>query len=865
MDQGGNPVGVSVSTEKLVSAAAFDLINTLKMALAQLRLYPKDSPQVANALAAAYLSVTAYLEQTPTLALAATPNGLLINGQRLGAKNFATVTVESSLISFFLDAAIKSIVFRAGVTADEFATFLDALVRKFGEIKGGKEINRFLQEHQVTRIAVDEIEYVAVGEGDLVIKDATRVLEKSGSQVGEIVKTLEHLVEASTDPRLGAEGRLEIMRKLLEQDPMLLEKARAEPLARDSAEKMPGLLPLEKGRECVGEIVRLLQAAPEALRPGLRKVGHLVIEAFQHDPRLTALMSQFLSAEAQQLIPAGMTENFEESSEENGPEARAKTLLALAADAQAEPLMAEAPALLPELLAIFRGDLAARVLARLTSVLMDRVTDRRRKAAEALQSLHTLWTTEPLAAARDGFEGLLRSALEAEHDAETYSKMIEIAVILADERLRAGEPERALETLTVFRRHYATKDLALAFRPEVVFRAMERITRSTGFPAVVTSLRSGDPVALRLAESLGPAVAAYLVEEMKKTELTTQRLPLAEVLARIGPDAASLLSDELQRATAPTDALRLLEVLPHAAPEAVASVALASTLHHPVSAVRRRSAAILTERVYPRSAELLLQALKNEKDPTIRATIVEGLGKLRASPAFEALAALADSRSESDELRATACLALARLGHAEAVPILTGIASKGSRGLGILKTSSPALRSAAVRALGLFPTNAAAREALKKLVDDSDPALQATARETLFRPVQKALAAPDREPAPAGNAVVQEVRPANVKLSGSLQEIPLDQVCQLVGGSEKTGLLMLSLEGRVGCIWFEQGQVVAADFERTKDQEAINGMARHKKGDFIFQPGERPPARRVQIPVPQALLEAFRVTDEGRK
>jgi len=112
---------------------------------------------------------------------------------------------------------------------------------------------------------------------------------------------------------------------------------------------------------------------------------------------------------------------------------------------------------------------------------------------------------------------------------------------------------------------------------------------------------------------------------------------------------------------------------------------------------------------------------------------------------------------------------------------------------------------------------------------------------------------------------VQEAKAANVKLAGSLQEIPLDQVCQLVGGSDKTGLLMLSLEGRVGRIWFEQGQVVAADFERAKDQEAINGMARHKKGDFIFQPGERPAERRVQIPVPQALLEAYRVSDEGRK
>jgi len=208
-------------------------------------------------------------------------------------------------------------------------------------------------------------------------------------------------------------------------------------------------------------------------------------------------------------------------------------------------------------------------------------------------------------------------------------------------------------------------------------------------------------------------------------------------------------------------------------------------------------------------------------------------------------------------------MALARLGHAEAVPVLAGIASKSSRGLGLLKASSPALRTAAIRALGQFSTNPAAREALKKITDDSDPTLQAAARETLYRPVQKALStavreAPQATPAP-------EVKPANVKLAGSLQEIPLDQVCQLFGGSEKTGLLLFSLEGRVGRIWFEKGQIVAADFERTKDQEAINGIARQKKGDFIFQPGEHPAHRRVQIPVHQALLEAYRVVDEGRK
>lgn len=856
--------GTSVSSEKLVSAAILDLLNNLKLAVAQLRLYPKDSPQVSKVGTAAFQSLNAYLEENPRLVLAAAHNGLIINGQRIGAKDFATVTLESSLISFFLDAGIKSIAFRKGASLDELLTFLDALVRKFWDVKEGKEINRRLQEQRVMSISVDEIEYVAVGEGDLVIKDATRRLEKSGSKVSELMKTLEQLAELGLDPQIGAEARLEIMKKLIEQDPTLLERARsAEPLSKGKADKVPGLLPLEKGREAVGELHRLRTQAPEELRSGIRKVGNIIIDAFRHDPRLMALMRQFLSAEAEDMMPVWMSEQYVETAQDTGPAARAKILLALAGDEQAEPLLKEAATLVRELLAVSRTDLAARILARLTGILMDRSADRRRIAADALLSLHPAWDNDPLAVARDGFETLLRSALDAEQDTAAYSKLAEIAMILADGRLRRGEPEHALETLSVLRRHHAAKDPIFAFRPEIAFRTLERVARSPGFPAVLARLRTGDPVALRVAESLGDAAAGYLVEEMKKIEQTSNRLPFADAIARIGPGAAAVLSEELQKATAPSDALRLLEALPHAAPENIATVALSSTLRHPSNAVRRRSASILTERGYARSGDLLIQALRDEKEPTNRATIVEGLGKLRVSTAFEALASLADSRSESDEIRSAAVMALARLGHAEAIPVLAGIASKGARGLGLLKAASPALRNAAIRALGQFASHPAAREALKKITEDSDPTLQAAARETLYRPLQKALGNAGREV--QHQAAVQELKAGNVKLAGSLQEIAFDQVCQLIGGSEKTGLLMLSLEGRVARIWFEQGLVVAADFERLQDQAAFNAIARQKRGDFIFQPSERAPERRIQSPVPMLLLEAARVSDENRK
>src|SRR5258706_2526569 len=99
-----NDTGASatVSSHPEISPAILELLGCLKLSLAQVRLYPKDSPQVSKVGDAVFQSLSACLDQDPKFILAAAPNGLLINGQRLGGKDFATVTVESSLISFFL-------------------------------------------------------------------------------------------------------------------------------------------------------------------------------------------------------------------------------------------------------------------------------------------------------------------------------------------------------------------------------------------------------------------------------------------------------------------------------------------------------------------------------------------------------------------------------------------------------------------------------------------------------------------------------------------------------------------------------------------------------------------------------------------
>jgi len=48
--------------------------------------------------------------------------------------------------------------------------------------------------------------------------------------------------------------------------------------------------------------------------------------------------------------------------------------------------------------------------------------------------------------------------------------------------MRRAEPELALETLSLLRRHTSTRGPAKSFRSEIALAAMDRLIKSPGFP-----------------------------------------------------------------------------------------------------------------------------------------------------------------------------------------------------------------------------------------------------------------------------------------------------------------------------------------------------------------------------------------------
>ncbi len=343
-----------------------ELLANLKVAVAQLRLYPPESPQVLKAAASAYQSVTSFLIDEGALSISQTPRGLLVNGRRLPSAGDSASALEQSMLELLRESQVKTIAFRKGLAMDELVSFLHALTRKFWDAREGKEINRRLREARVFQVTVDEVEYVAVGGGDLVIEDAAARLEASETRVAEIVRALEQVIESASGEGLGEQVRLQVMKKLLDHDPTLLLKAQAAGLPGTGTGDAPGWITFEQARRSLADLVRLLRDADPPAREVLRALGRVIAGGFRHDPVLLALMRKFLENEAIELLPSWMAQGEQETAAKATAPRRAAAILAHEEAEQIKALAAEASALVKELLALKLKDPVEEIVAALT-------------------------------------------------------------------------------------------------------------------------------------------------------------------------------------------------------------------------------------------------------------------------------------------------------------------------------------------------------------------------------------------------------------------------------------------------------------------------------------------------------------------
>ncbi len=100
-------------------------------------------------------------------------------------------------------------------------------------------------------------------------------------------------------------------------------------------------------------------------------------------------------------------------------------------------------------------------------------------------------------------------------------------------------------------------------------------------------------------------------------------------------------------------------------------------------------------------------------------------------------------------------------------------------------------------------------------------------------------------------------------LGGSLEDIAIADILQLMEGQRKNGTLTLDFEGAVGKVHIKDGMMIHAEYGKMTGEKAVHRMLAKTKGTFHFDPREHKVERTINRPTTSVLMDAAREMDEG--
>lgn len=97
---------------------------------------------------------------------------------------------------------------------------------------------------------------------------------------------------------------------------------------------------------------------------------------------------------------------------------------------------------------------------------------------------------------------------------------------------------------------------------------------------------------------------------------------------------------------------------------------------------------------------------------------------------------------------------------------------------------------------------------------------------------------------------------------GSLAELHLPDIIQLISVSGKTGVFHLTDGPLHGEIYLNEGKIVHAELDEISGEEAVYALAIWRQGEFRFEPGDSTGVRSISKSNTNLLMEAARRLDE---
>jgi hypothetical protein len=103
-----------------------------------------------------------------------------------------------------------------------------------------------------------------------------------------------------------------------------------------------------------------------------------------------------------------------------------------------------------------------------------------------------------------------------------------------------------------------------------------------------------------------------------------------------------------------------------------------------------------------------------------------------------------------------------------------------------------------------------------------------------------------------------------MSFQGSLTDLPLADIVQLVAVSGKTGMFSLTRAAEAGAVYLSGGQIVHASLGGIEGEDAIYSLALWTSGSFQFSPGVEADKQTITRSNTNLLMEAARRSDEWK-
>jgi len=206
------------------STLCLDALKHLRIGVSQALLYSADSKQFGKASENTLAALDGLLNALGGFKLGIAGSEVLINGLRLEVPAALRGGVES-LEKVMADTGCGGLKFEKGVDAAELGIFLQLMARKKLPRGDGAKVNQLIREQGVTHIQVDELRYVAVSKGQMVVSGTARaqaVHMAAQKAMTELVDAVLGVINNVEDEEAKRRLRADLADQLIEKsDPML--------------------------------------------------------------------------------------------------------------------------------------------------------------------------------------------------------------------------------------------------------------------------------------------------------------------------------------------------------------------------------------------------------------------------------------------------------------------------------------------------------------------------------------------------------------------------------------------------------------------------------------------------------------------